>query len=81
MFEVRYDYMGLGRNNEIVEEYRSEFFEHDDGEAVANLLDELDEDRTVFCVEVLEDGLQTYIDLRDKKQVEGYIMRGVWQCC
>lgn len=73
MFEVRYDFMTKDNGGVVIEEYRSEFFEQDDGEAVANLLDELEDDPSVFCVEVLENGVQTYLDLRDKNRVESFI--------
>ena len=53
MFEVRYDYMVKDNGGVVVEEYRSEYFGSDDGEAMVNFLDVLDEDTTVYCVEAL----------------------------
>lgn len=73
MFEVRYDYMVKDNGGVVVEEYRSEYFGSDDGEAMVNFLDELDEDPTVFCVEALEDGVQTYLNMKPKEAVERYV--------
>jgi len=38
-----------------------------------NFIDELDEDPTVFCVEALEDGVQTYLNMKPKEAVERYV--------
>ena len=75
MFEVKYDFMTKGSGGVICEDYRSQAFEEDDGEEVSEFVDELDDDPTVFCVEVLEDGVQTYINLKDKKQVQEFVKK------